>query len=422
MFNNKVNKMVYMRFILLVSFCLFLCGALLASQRKDSLDFIVYFKVGKADIEPDFCGNSRTLDKMIFEINRLQHDGMLHKLHFMSSTSPEGGVELNSRLSQKRLWQLHRYISSQADISNSLCELSSIGIDWCRLSNLVNNSDVGYKRQVNELMEIHSHYKERCASLMNVANGYAWKDMTRLFFPSLRAGRLVIFFYTSDADSLASQKVPIPRLVVPEANLDIRMVRYPDAGLSFPEKKRRFFMAIKSNLLYDAALIPNVAVEFSLKDNWTLGAGWMHAWWKNDRHNRYWRIYGAEFDVRKYFGKVVSGRPFSGHHLGAFVQFLTWDFELGKRGYMCGKPGGDIWDKAGKGVGIAYGYSLPVSSRLNLDFGIGAGVFMGTCYKYVPSGDKYIWNETRKLCWIGPTKLEVALVWIIGKGSFIKKK
>lgn len=413
-----------MRYILLVSLYLFSCGALLASQRKDSLDFTVYFKVGKANIEPNFYGNSKTLDEMIFEIDRLQREGTLYRLHFMSSTSPEGGIELNRRLSQRRLWQLHKYISSQINISDSLCEFSSIGIDWYKLSSLVNNSDVGYKKQVNEIMKLHSHYKERCTSLMNVSNGYVWKDMTRLFFPSMRAGRLVISFYSPDMVLLPGMEKERARLIVPEANLEAGNVRKLNPVILFPEspkKERRFFMAVKSNLLYDALLIPNVGAEFYLKENWTISADWMYAWWKNDRRHRYWRIYGGELDVRKYFGKAAADRPFSGHHVGAYVQYLTYDFELGGNGYMCGQPGGEIWNQAGKGAGIAYGYSLPVSSRLNLDFGIGAGFFCGTYYEYTPSGDKYIWNKTRNLFWIGPTRLEITLAWILGKGSFNKK-
>lgn len=410
--------MTYMRFFLLVSLYLFSCEIVQASQQKNSIGFTVYFKVGKADIERPFCGNAGTLDSMIFEINRLQREGMLHKLHFSAGTSPEGGLELNKRLSQKRLWRLYGYISSQVEVADSLCELSSTGIDWHKLSMLINDSDVGYKKQVNELMETHSHYKERCISLMKITGGCAWREMTRLFFPTLRAGRLVLFFNTP---SMLQPEVPASRLMVPEANPGLAAVRLETSVPAPAADRRSFFLAVKTNLLYDAALIPNVAAEFYLKDNWTIGAGWMYAWWKNDHRNRYWRVYGGEIDVRKYMGKIAAIRPFSGHHIGAYFQYLTYDFELGGRGYMGGKPGGTLWDNAGKGAGIAYGYSLPVSNRLNVDFSIGAGVFWGTCYEYNPSGDKYVWDRTRNLCWIGPTRLEVTLAWIVGKGAFKKK-
>lgn len=59
-----------------------------------------------------------------------------------------------------------------------------------------------------------------------------------------------------------------------------------------PVKKRPFCMAVKTNLLYDAVLIPDIGVEFCLGKNWSVAGNWMYAWWKSDRKHNYWRIYG----------------------------------------------------------------------------------------------------------------------------------
>lgn len=181
-------------------------------------------------------------------------------------------------------------------------------------------------------------------------------------------------------------------------------------------------LALKTNMLYDAALVPNIGVEFYLGSGWTIGASWMHAWWKNDRAHNYWRNYGGELDIRKYFGKRAERKPLTGHHLGLYMQALTYDVELGGRGYMGGKPGGTIFDKASYGIGIEYGYSLPIARRLNLDFGIGIGYLGGEYRVYDPSDTHYVWKETRHRHWFGPTKAEVSLVWLIGKGNCNTKK
>lgn len=73
-----------------------------------------------------------------------------------------------------------------------------------------------------------------------------------------------------------------------------------------------FQVAVKSNLLYDAALVPNIGAEFYLGRGWTIGASWWHAWWKNDRAHNYWRIYGGELDVRKYLGKRSQTKSIRG--------------------------------------------------------------------------------------------------------------
>lgn len=186
--------------------------------------------------------------------------------------------------------------------------------------------------------------------------------------------------------------------------------------------RKPFQMAVKSNLLYDAALVPNIGAEFYLGRGWTIGASWMHAWWKNDRANNYWRIYGGELDVRKYLGKRARQKTFMGHHLGLYLQALTYDVELGGKGYMGGKPGGKLLDKATCGVGIEYGYSLPVARRLNLDFGIGVGYLTGEYRVYNPADTHYVWEQTKQRHWFGPTKAEVSLVWLIGRGNYNEKK
>lgn len=61
-------------------------------------------------------------------------------------------------------------------------------------------------------------------------------------------------------------------------------------------------LAVKTNLLYDAALVPNAGVEYHFGNGWSAGADWNCAWWSDMGRNRFWRIYGGEVDVRRYFG------------------------------------------------------------------------------------------------------------------------
>jgi len=71
-------------------------------------------------------------------------------------------------------------------------------------------------------------------------------------------------------------------------------------------------------------------------------------------------------------------------------------------------------DDWGYGGGISYGYSLPVARNLNLDFTLGVGVFHGKCKEYLPIDGRYVWQLTKKMNWVGPTKAEISLVWHIG--------
>lgn len=161
--------------------------------------------------------------------------------------------------------------------------------------------------------------------------------------------------------------------------------------------------ALKTNALYDVALVPNVGVEVYTGKQWSVAANWMYAWWSNNGSHRFWRIYGGDVEVRHWLGRKAKEAPLQGHHIGAYAQLLTYDFEFGGRGYQA-----DKWSYA---FGLSYGYSLPIARLLNLDFSIGIGYLGGKYKEYIPDEGHYIWQSTKNRNWIGPTKAEVSLVW-----------
>ncbi len=64
-------------------------------------------------------------------------------------------------------------------------------------------------------------------------------------------------------------------------------------------------IAVKTNLLYDVAVIPNIGVELRLGSRWSVAADWFYTWFSSDNRHRYWQGYGGYFTVRRYF---VMGR------------------------------------------------------------------------------------------------------------------
>ena len=238
--------------------------------------------------------------------------------------------------------------------------------------------------------------------------------MYRQIFPDLRASRLHLW-YRKVWNPL---KTPVPAPFI--TPLPLAMPERAEVPYTPVPPQKPFYMAVKTNLLYDAALVPNIGVEFYLKDGWSVGAGWMYGWWKKDRIHWYWRAYGGDVTVRKWLGKKAEEKPLTGHHIGVYGQVLTYDFETGGRGYMGGEPGGSLFDRANFVGGIEYGYALPVARRLNLDFSIGIGYMGGKYHEYVPMDDCYVWQATKQRHYFGPTRLEVSLVWLLGQGNVNK--
>lgn len=189
-----------------------------------------------------------------------------------------------------------------------------------------------------------------------------------------------------------------------------------------PEWHKPFFMDIRTNMLFDALAVPNIGAEFYLGKNFSVGANWMYGWWDCDRRHRYWRIYGGDINARYWFGSAAEDKPLTGHHIGVYAGILTYDFEWGGTGYMGGRPGHNLWDRFQVNAGIEYGYSLPVARHINIDFTIGFGYMTGLVEKYMPMNGCYYWESTNRKSWLGPTKAEVSLVWLLGRGNVNKQK
>lgn len=187
-----------------------------------------------------------------------------------------------------------------------------------------------------------------------------------------------------------------------------------------------FYMGIKTNMLYDLGAIPNIGAEFYLGANFSIVGNWQYSWWKSDKKAWYWRTYGGDVALRYWMGKASRNKPLTGHHLGLYGQMITYDFEVGGRGYIADSGfGKDKSEDASLGwnwaAGLEYGYSLPIARRLNIDFTLGVGYHWGTFKEYLPIDGHYVWQATKRRKYIGPTKCEISLVWLIGCGNYNKK-
>ena len=186
-----------------------------------------------------------------------------------------------------------------------------------------------------------------------------------------------------------------------------------------------FYMGIKTNMLYDLGAIPNIGAEFYLGANFSIVGNWQYSWWKSDKKAWYWRTYGGDVALRYWMGKASRNKPLTGHHLGLYGQMITYDFEVGGRGYIADSGfGKDKSEDASLGwnwaAGLEYGYSLPIARRLNIDFTLGVGYHWGTFKEYLPIDGHYVWQATKRRKYIGPTKCEISLVWLIGCGNYNK--
>lgn len=395
--------------------------------NKDTISVRVYFRQGYSILESAYRNNGTRLEMFAAQFRALQADQTirLRYIHIDVGTSPEGSSSLNRRLSDKRAIQIMDYLHNHTSLPDSLMKFSSHGINWEGLKKLVSASDMSYKDEVLEILHTmpkqvlyNSGIEDECKQqLKTLHGGQPYRYMYRHFFPELRSADVNIY---CEFERLPKLELPIVNHSAPKVEtLPMSLESTCTTPVSAPRKP--FCMVLKTNMLYDALLIPNIGAELHIGRGWSVGCNWMYSWWKNDTRHNYWRIYGGELGIRKYIGHRATKNPLTGHHLGIYSQILTYDFETGGRGYMAGTPGGTLLDKANYTVGLEYGYSLPVNRKLNIDFTLGAGYMTGQYHEYLPLDGCNVWQSTKQRRWFGPTKAEISLVWFVGHNSYNEK-
>lgn len=404
-----------------------------AASIQDSLRTTIYFRPGYSLLELSYRDNAANMKALTLGIQTIKGNPcvQLQHIRILSAASPEGNSALNKRVAKRRGERLRDYLKETLVLPDSIFTVSSAGEDWQGLASLIAKEKTPWR---NKALQIIRHTPEwvtrngkvvdgRKRQLQNLDGGKAWRYMLDNHFYTLRTGAVVV----CEVKTLAAESTPSAAEASQEqARLE---QAHPGAHAEASSEQARLepasqqsapqapsvasYFALKSNLLYEALLVPNLSLEASIGSGWTLGAGGMFAWWSKDAKHRYWRIYGGDLEIRKYFGTLSKSKPLQGHHLGIYGDFLTYDFEFGAKGYQ---------SKATYAAGIKYGYSHPIAKRLNLDFALGIGYLHSNYKTYVPRDGCYVYQETKKQKWLGPTQAEISLVWLLGKGNINKKK
>ena len=402
--------------------------------QMNSAEEYITFRVGSVVVDENFDGNDQRLSRIINHLHTVFADSTLTiaSVEFRGMASPEGRSDINYILSSQRMNMLERYIRSRVSIPDSLVSYRDMSVSWEYLDSLVVNSDMQYRDEASHIIRNTPMYIRkggvivdgRKKQLMDLNYGLTWHEMERRFFHSMRNACAVVVSFEraipKEQKLIVEETVELVLpTVVPEIPNTNTVQESEQESIvveqSFVEATAKpLYMALKTNALLDVIAIPNIGLEMYLGKNWSVATNWHYAWWKADPKSWYWRTYGGDVALRRWFGRKASEKPLTGHHIGVYGQILTYDFETGGRGYL-----GDRWSYA---AGVEYGYSLPIKKRLNIDFTLGVGYLGGEYMEYLPIDDCYVWQATKDRKWFGPTKAEISLVWLLGKGNTNKRR
>mgnify|MGYP004678886871 CR=1 FL=1 len=174
-----------------------------------------------------------------------------------------------------------------------------------------------------------------------------------------------------------------------------------------PLPVKPYCFAVRTNLLYDAFLLPTLGVEWRVNRNVGIKLDGSLSHW-GDEKGKVQKIWLVNPEIRWY---LLDNKRF---YLGAGANFGRYNIYKGMVGSLFSSDTGyqgKLW-----GAGLTVGYQLYLSRSFSVDFNLGLG------YTNLEYDSFTISNETRvykdrdksKDFW-GPTQAGISLVWTIGK-------
>lgn len=169
-------------------------------------------------------------------------------------------------------------------------------------------------------------------------------------------------------------------------------------------------VAIKTNVLADALLSPNLGVEVGLAPRWSLDATGEFNLWNVKDHK--WKHWVVQPEARYWFCE-----RFAGHFLGLHVLGGQYNFGMIKNGTsFLGSDFSKLTDYRYQGwavgAGVAYGYAFILGHHWNLELELGLG-YIYTRYDKFECADcgRKVESDIPHH-YVGPTKAAVNLVYL----------
>lgn len=387
----------------------------------------VYFRLGHRQYDPSFENNSSGMNPFVNEVKRHNAASNIERITVRSYTSPDGSNAANERLSRNRCRTISEYLLNETGIDPSLIHTEAEGIAWDELLRMVEaDTSVPYREEVLELLRTTPVWVfdddnrvvgGRKKSLMELRGGVPYRWLYTNIFPALRnAVAVSLFVKQPDATAEPAAAAPeknektdslgnpenLENLEKPEQLGSLEQLENPaPAAETLPASHTPWHrLAIKTNLLYDAILMPSLEVEYRFNDRWTVNAEGDVAWWHNDPKHKYYQVMILSGEGRYWF-KHYNNRPWHGFYVGAFGGGGKYDLENGNRGYK----------GTGYMAGISAGFMFPVSRNISFEAGLGVGYLTTKYEEYLPFEGHYVYQQTSRTGYFGPLKLKFALVW-----------
>ena len=344
-----------------------------------------------------------------------------------AGASPEGPAHHNTWLGENRGQAIARLLRTRYGKVGAI-EVHNEGARWAALRSSVASSDEPWRDEVLRILDSSAASPTsalrdpRELQLRQLHGGAVWPVLLERHLAPLRSSGSAIVSVINPPDTVVvHDTVFIAAPVPPVIHDTIYSVPQPDTVRCWKP-----IVAIKTNVLFDALLAPNLEVEVPLGwSRWSIMAEWWTPWyrWKGNeaRHNHAYELLMLGGELRYWFSRREAECPrlLRGHFLGIYVAGGKYDVQ-----WSTASNDHEGWQGEYFSVGATYGYAFHLSRHWRLELSASVGYIDGPQRYYHGMFDDthLIWQRNQRLNYVGPTKLKVSFGYLIGRNKMKIKK
>ena len=380
---------------------------------------VLYFRFDKAVVDKGYMDNDRTLHHLDGILMDSTLTARIDSINILSFTSPDGGRKYNERLARQRSVAVKGYLVwKYPHLDQYRIHPRPQGENWQEFRRLIaGDKSLPNRKEVLQIID-HNPDSERCKTLLRkLDDGRPYRYIQERMLRYLRNAAVCMVWIRPD--SLPA----LPQPVFPNAKFLNKPCEPPHTGMksirkqeqaavrNVQTKEKRPLFALKTNLLFDAAMMPNIEIEVPIGKRWSVNGEYMFPWWLLDGDKYSLQILTGGLEGRYWLGSRenrMNREVLTGHFLGLYAGGGKYDLQWEENGYQ-----GEFFIAAG----ISYGYAHRTARNLRLEYNIGIGL-LRTDYQHYHARDNYqtlLWQENGKYTWFGPTKVKISLVWLLNR-------
>lgn len=379
----------------IVSLLLFCFAAALPAVAQDTSPvqakadhYVILFEINDSDINSGFADNSKTLSQIDSVFNSPHFAHLPDSIAVIASSSFEGSQTRNRQVAQNRAARVWAYLRQTYPSMQSIpVGQQSIEEDFYGLKQMVKaDPNVPCKEDLLSILNnqtITSEQKE--AQIKSLCNGSSFRYLADNILAHQRKATVCVYYQPEEV----VEEAPVPQVVVVEKTV-IYVPEQPPVIATYKTCKP---WAIKTNLLQWAVGVANIGVEIPIGDQFSVDVPFTYSPYTLARRWKL-RVMGLQPEFRWWLNEQMNG-----HFVGVHAHAAYFNVAVNKKTRYQDKNGDTpLW-----GMGVSYGYAMPLCERWGMEFTLGAGYARIAYDKFnnVPNGAEYAsktknyWGITR---------------------------